>query len=79
MDRQVNTVVQQRPLDLEIGHPVEIVGQAQSRAEVYHPFGRVPLPPADTVAVIGLEDMVKIVITLAVGQKGQKAIVPGAV
>ena len=71
--------VEEGAADAEGRHAVEVRGEAHAGAERDHPLGGVPLVPADAVAVVVLEDVVEVVIALAVGEEGEKAVVPGAV
>src|SRR5688572_2868477 len=64
-----------RTLDPHVRNALQVARKTYPRQGGDQPLARVVLPPADAVAVIVLKDVVEVVIALAVGEKGQRAIV----
>ena len=62
-------------LDAEPGGTLAIGDHADPCQRVDQPLRRIILPPADAVAVVGLERVVIIVITLAPGHQGDQPVV----
>src|SRR5215469_16729859 len=58
---------EERALDLEHRRALQARGEPEVRKCGDQPLGGIPLPPAHTVAVVVREDVVEVVIALAVG------------
>ena len=66
---------QQRPLDLEGRRALQAPRQSHDAQRADQPLGRIPLPPAHAVAVVVREDVVEVVVALAVGDHRQHRVV----
>ncbi len=70
---------QQRALDLEGRRALQAPRETYPLQARDQPLGRIPLPPAHAVAVVVREDVVEVVIALAVGHQRQHRVVAGGV
>src|SRR5690606_5186146 len=61
--------------DLELGHALQGASEAEPGAGPDQPLGRVPLIPADAIAIVPLKQVVIVVITLAPREQRQHAVV----
>lgn len=66
-------------LNLVLTEGLQVGGEAELLPEPDGPLGRVVLPPADCVTVVGRELVVEVVVSLAKGDERSDDMVPGAV
>src|SRR5210317_146336 len=53
----------------------QVSGEADPRKGADQPLGRVKMPPFDTIPVVPLKRVVKIMVTLSISDQGEKGVV----